>query len=43
MSIGDSNFLCSKYDGRADLEENETDSRETDHSCYTENVTADGK
>ena len=27
-STGDSNFLCSKYDGRVDMEENETDSWE---------------
>ena len=39
----DLNFLCSKYDGRADQEVNETDSWERDHSCNTGNVTADGK
>ena len=38
-----SNFLCSEYDGRVDLVVNETDSWERDHSCNTENVTADGK
>ena len=38
----DSNFLCSEYDGRADLAANETDSREGDHSYYIGNVTADG-
>ena len=41
--MGDSNFLCSEYDGRVDQEANETDSREWDNSCNTENVTADGK
>ena len=39
----DSNFLCSKYDGRACQASNETNSREWDHSCNTRNVTADGK
>ena len=39
----DSKFLCSEYDGRADQEANETDSREWDHSCNTGNVVADGK
>ena len=39
----DSNFLCSEYDGRVDQEENETDSRERDHSCNTRNVIVDGK
>ena len=41
--MGKSNFLCSKYDGRADQETNETDSWETDHSCNTGNITTDGK
>ena len=41
--MGDSNFLCLEYNGRADQEANETDSREWDHSCNTENVTADRK
>ena len=41
--MGDSNFLCSEYDNRADQETNETDSWEWDHSCNTGNVTADGK
>ena len=36
-------LLCSKYDDMDDLEANETDSREGDHSCYTGNVTTDGK
>ena len=36
-------FLCSEYDGRADQAANETDSSERDHSCNTEDVTADGK
>ena len=40
---GKSNFLCSEYNGRADLTTNETDSRERDHSYYTKNVTAYGK
>ena len=39
----DSNFLCSEYDGRADQEANETDSREWVHSCNTRNVVAYGK
>ena len=42
-SEGDSNFLCSKYDGKANLETNEIDSWERDHSYNTGNVTADGK
>ena len=42
-STGDSKFLCLEYDDRADLEANETDSWERDHSCYTRNVTADEK
>ena len=41
--MGDLNFLCSEYDGRADLAANETASWERDHSCYTRNVTVDGK
>ena len=41
--MGDSNFLCSEYDGRVDQAANETDSWEWDHSYNTENVTADGK
>ena len=41
--MGDSNFLCSGYDGRVDQAVNETDSLEWDHSCNTRNVTADGK
>ena len=41
--MGDSNFLCSEYDGRADQAANETDSREWDHSCNTGNVVVDGK
>ena len=40
---GDSNFLYSRYNGRDDLEANETDSSEGDHGCYTANVTTDGK
>ena len=40
---GDSNFLCSEYDGRAYQAANETDSWERDHSYNTGNVTADGK
>ena len=42
-SGGDSNFLCSEYDGRVDQAANETNSWEWDHSCNTKNVTADGK
>ena len=42
-SVVDSNFLCSKYDGRANQAANETDSWERDHSCNIGNVTADGK
>ena len=41
--MGDSNFLCSEYDSRVDQEANETDSRELDHICSTENVSTDGK
>ena len=42
-SVADSNFLCSKYDGRVDQAANETDSWEGDHSCNTGDVTGDGK
>ena len=42
-SVGDSNFLFSKYDDRVDQAANETDSWEWDHSGNTGNVTADGK
>ena len=42
-SMGDSKFLCSEYDDRADLAANEIDSWERDHSCNTGNVTANGK
>ena len=42
-SAGDSNFLCSEYDGKVDQETNETDSWEWDHSCNTGYVTTDGK
>ena len=41
--VGDSNFLYSKYNGRADQAVNETESREWDHSCNTRNVAVDGK
>ena len=41
--MGDTNFLCSEYDGKADQAVNETDSREWDHSCSTGNVAADDK
>ena len=41
--MGDSNFLCSEYDGRAYQEANENDSREWDHSCNNKNVAANGK
>ena len=39
----DSNFLCSEYYGRADQEENETNSWEWDRSYNIGNVTADEK
>ena len=42
-SVVDSKFLCSEYDDRMDLATNETNSWEWDHSCNTENATADGK
>ena len=42
-SVVDSNFLCSEYDGSMDLEVNETNSWEWDHSRNTGNVTADGE
>ena len=42
-SVVDSNFLCLRYDGRANHEANETDSWEWDHSCNTGNVTTNGK
>ena len=42
-SVVESNFLCSKYDSRADQAANETDSWEWDHHCNTGNVTTDGK
>ena len=42
-SVVDSNFHCSNYDGSADQAVNETNSWEWDHSCNTENITADGK
>ena len=41
--VGDSKFLCSEYDDRANQETNEIDSWEWDHGCNTGNVTADGK
>ena len=41
-SMRESNFLCSKYDGRDDLATNETDSWEKDHSCETRKITAMG-
>ena len=36
----DSNFLCSKYDGRDNRASSEA---ERDHSYYIRNVTVDGK
>ena len=33
--MGDSKFLCLKYDGRVDQAENKIDSWERDHSCNT--------
>ena len=41
--VGDSNFLCLEYDGRADQAANETDSCERDHSFNIGNVNTDGK
>ena len=41
--MGDSNFLCSEYDGREDQAVNEIESWEWDHSCNTGSVAADGK
>ena len=43
VSVVDSNFFCSEYDGRVDQATNETDSWERDHSCNTGNVTTNGK
>ena len=43
MGVGDSNFLCSEYDGRVDQAANETNSWEWDHSYNTGNVTTDGR
>ena len=42
-STRDSKFLRLEYDGRADLEANEIDSRERDHSYNTGKITANGK
>ena len=42
-STGDSNFLCSEYGDRDELEANETESWDMDHSYNTSNVTTDGK
>ena len=42
-SVVESNFLCSKYDGRANLAANKTDLWERDHSCNIKDVTTDGK
>ena len=41
-SMGDSNFLCLEYDGRDDLEENENDSWERDHSWKNGKIIAMG-
>ena len=41
-SMGDSNFLCSEHDGRDDLEANEIDSWDRDHSCNTRKITTMG-
>ena len=41
--MGDSNFLFSEYDDRADQAANEIDSWVWDHSYNTGNVTVDGK
>ena len=43
VSVVDSNFLCSEYDGKVDQETHETNSWEWDHSYNTRNVTTDGK
>ena len=37
--MGDSNFLCLEYDGRDDLEDNDTDSWGGNHSCGTREMT----
>ena len=42
-SVVESNFLFSEYDGRAEQEANETNSREWDHSCNTGNIASYGK
>ena len=42
-STGDSKFLCSEYDGKADMEADDTDSSGGVHSCDTEEMTANGK
>ena len=42
-SVVDSKFLCLEYDDKVDQEANETDSRESGHSCNTRDVTAYGK
>ena len=42
-STGDSKFLCLEYDDRDDVAENETNSRERDHSCNTRKMVANGK
>ena len=41
--MGESNFLCSEYNGRENQETNEINSREWDHSCNTKNVAVSGK
>ena len=41
-SKGDLKFLCLEYDGRANLEANETDPWERDHSYNTGNINAMG-
>ena len=38
----DSNFLCSEYDGKADLEKNDTNSWGGTHSCGAGEMTAMG-
>ena len=42
-SAGESNFLYSEYDDRADLEANDANSWEGNHSCNTRKITANGK
>ena len=40
--MGDSKFLCSEYEDKANLEKNETKSWERDHSYNTRKITTKG-